>query len=153
MGKLAARIPAPTNRYELDYVGWTEDQARALRLRNHAGLDVENIAEEIESLGLSDKRAIGSHLAVILTHLLKWHYQPQQRSPGWSGSIDESRDQIEPLFESSPSLKAYPQAVLTAEYARARRNAARQTGLPISTFPPDCPFNLADVLASDWFPE
>ncbi len=153
MGKIAAKSTALKRGYELDFFAWTEDQARVLRSGAYAELDAGNVAEEIESLGISDKRAIGSHLAVVLTHLLKWQYQPKERSSGWSGSIDEARDQIERVLDGSPSLKTYPEVVLRAEYARARRRAAKQTGLPIRLFPSECPFTLAEILMSDWYPE
>ena len=59
--------------YEKDFYAWTVEQARLLRSGELSEIDVENIAEEIESMGRSERREIGNRLTVLLSHLLKWH--------------------------------------------------------------------------------
>jgi ribosomal protein L16/L10AE len=88
-----------------------------------------------------------------LLHLLKWQYQPQRRSDSWLDSITDARTQIELTLEDSPSLKSYPADQLEASYQRARRQAARQTGIEVSVFPDVCPYSLEVVLAENWLPE
>ena len=61
--------------YEVDFCAWSDEQSRRLRLLHIPGLDIENIAEEIESLSRRDKREIASRLRVLIVHLLKWRYQ------------------------------------------------------------------------------
>ena len=78
-------------KYDEDLYQWTIEQARALRDRATNALDYDNLAEEIESLGRSDKRDIESRLENLIIHLLKWRYQPEWRSPSWEASIDEAR--------------------------------------------------------------
>jgi hypothetical protein len=109
------------------------------------------ILEEIENN--SEKRAISSQLIRLLLHLLKWQYQPQRRSDSWLDSITDARTQIELTIKDSPSLKNYPQEQLTESYEKARRQAAKQTGLIISTFPEECLYDLELVLDEDWLPE
>ncbi|ACC84464.1 DUF29 family protein [Nostoc punctiforme] len=58
-------------------------------------VDVENLIEEVEGLGKSERRSIASQLTRLLLHLLKWQYQPQRRSDSWLDSITDSRTQIE----------------------------------------------------------
>ena len=65
--------------YEQDFYQWTQEQAALLREGAWHDLDVTNLAEEVESLGKSDRRALGSHLRNLVLHLLKWHYQPAGR--------------------------------------------------------------------------
>ena len=77
--------------YEKDFYAWTVEQARLLRSGELSAVDIENIAEEIESMGRSDRREIKSRLIVLLSHLLKWQMQPQMRSAGWSATIREQR--------------------------------------------------------------
>ena len=48
--------------YEEDFYAWTVEQARLLRSGDLSAIDIENIAEEIESMGRSDRRAIESRL-------------------------------------------------------------------------------------------
>ena len=64
---------------------WTQAQATALRDGKAQELDWANLAEEIESLGKSDRRALGSHLEGLVMHLLKWHYQPSGRATAIAG--------------------------------------------------------------------
>ncbi len=84
--------------YEKDFYAWTVEQARLLRAGELSALDVANIAEEIESLGRSDRRELGSRLTVLLLHLLKWRSQPDTRSKSWLATIREQRRQIEKLL-------------------------------------------------------
>jgi len=54
---------------------------------------------------------------------------------------------------SCPSLRSYPADQLKQSYQRARRQAAKQTEMPLEVFPEDCPYALALVLDEDWLPE
>lgn len=136
--------------YESDLYEWTKEQADALRRRAQNALDWDNLAEEIESLGTSQRSEIRSRLKVLLVHLLKWSHQPELRSAGWRGSIREARDQIEDVLDDNPSLRVYPAECLTKAYARARRRALDETGL--LSLPENCPWTIEDVLAEDFWP-
>ena len=139
-------------RYDADFHRWSEEQGRALRERRTTDVDWENVAEEIESLGRSDKRSIESNLGVVLLHLLKWRYQNEKRKAGWRSSIAEHRLRILKLINDSPSLQAYPAEVLAEEYSLARLKAADETGLTESGFPQACPFTIQQVLDPDFWP-
>lgn len=143
-----------TATYETDFYLWTQQQADLLRQGqfNRIDLDSENIAEEIESMGKRDRRAIGGYLQNVLMHLLKWRYQPERRGTSWRLSIRNGREQILDLLEESPSLKPQMGFVLQKEYPRARENAADETGLPLATFPDECPFSVEQI-TGDWWPE
>ena len=138
--------------YEEDFVAWLEDQAGRARRGEVEGLDLENIAEELEGLARSDRREIRSRLTVLLTHLLKCFVQPQKRSSSWLGTIAEQRDGIALLIEDSPSLRAYPAQILERSYPAARRHAARQMRLSESETPERCPFDIDAVLDPRWLP-
>jgi hypothetical protein len=147
------RSPSPVPLYEADFFRWTQEQGRVLREREPSEIDWENVAEEIETLGRTDKRSIEGNLNVILLHLLKWQYQPQQRKGGWNSSIFEHRDRVRRLLKDSPSLRTYPREVLAEEYAIARRKAAEEMGVAESVLPTLCPFSVEDVLDFDFLPE
>jgi hypothetical protein len=138
--------------YEEDFVAWLEDQAGRARRGEVEGLDLENIAEELEGLARSDRREIRSRLTALLTHLLKCFVQPQKRSSSWLGTIAEQRDGIAMLIEDSPSLRAYPAKIMERSYPAARRHAARQMRLSEKEFPERCPFNIDAVLDPRWLP-
>ena len=143
-----------TATYETDFYLWTQQQADLLRQAqfNRIDLDLGNIAEEIESMGKRDRRSISSYVQNVLLHLLKWRYQPEQRGATWRLSIENARDQILNLLDESPSLKSEIDAFATKEYQRALRNAAGETGLPLTTFPEQCPFTVEQIIG-DWWPD
>lgn len=144
--------PSPKS-YEADLNAWSADQAARLRRLKPDAIDWQNVAEEIESLGRSDKRAIGSDLKIVLEHLIKWRYQPDKRSESWRDSIEEHRDRIQRIVDDSPSLARVPAAILVAEYGKARRKALRDTKLAPAAIPAACPFPIGEVLDPDFFPE
>ena len=138
--------------YETDFHEWTAAQARALRGHRTAGLDWENLAEEIESLGHSEESEIESRMNVLLAHLLKWEFQPAGRGNSWRATIDEQRYRIARVIKRSPSLKHYPSAMIAEEYPNARLHASGETGLAESTFPVTCPYPIGHILDPDFFP-
>ena len=135
--------------YQSDFHQWTKDQADALRRRAANQLDYDNLAEEIEALGRSDRHEIDSRLEVLIVHLLKLAYQPAQASASWRGSVREARNRIADLIEESPSLHAYPADRLARAYARACIEAADQIGIAA---PETCPWPVKDVLAEEFWP-
>jgi Domain of unknown function DUF29 len=139
--------------YETDFYQWTQTQAAALRAKDWGALDVDNLAEEIESLGNEQRHAVRSHLRVLLWHGLKWAYQPDHRSTSWRTSILNARAEIADRLEDYPSLRPRVPALLASAYPRARRLAAAETGLPLATFPEVCPWPLEQVLDEDFWPE
>ena len=145
-------MPTPST-YETDFYLWTQQQAALLRQGQLQAVDVANLAEEIESMGKSDRRTLGSHLRNVLLHLLKWRYQSERRGASWESSIRNGRDEIEAILADSPSLVPQLPALLETEYRRSRRNAVSETGLPLATFPDQCPFAVEQVLNADYWPD
>ena len=94
--------------YEQDFVLWTEEQAAALRRAKDSNLplDWENLAEEIESLGRSDRRELRSQIRRILRHLFKVEASPAEGPrAGWRSTIRDARTEIEDVLSDSPSLR------------------------------------------------
>ena len=138
--------------YERDYYHWLQKTAQLLRDGDLAALDRLHLAEEIEDMGKSEKRAVESNLEIILMHLLKYKYQPDQRSNSWRFTILEHRDRLEKSFRDSPSLQSYFANIFTDCYDRARRKAAVETGLSLNTFPVLSPFTPEETLNLDFLP-
>jgi len=139
--------------YDADFHAWTRDQAARLRELRPNSLDWENIAEEIETLGRSQRREIRSRLVVLLAHLLKWSYQPEGQGNSWRASITLARQEIGKEISESPSLRRYPGEELAAQYAVARLKASGQTGLALDIFPEICPFTIEQVLDPAFWPD
>jgi Domain of unknown function DUF29 len=138
--------------YEQDFLLWLESTTELLRQQNFNELDLENLIEEMEDMGKSNKSAMRSNLMIVLLHLLKWKYQPDKRSNSWKSSIREHRIRIEEDFEDSPSLKNYSLEIVTKSYQNARKLAADQTGLDLAVFPTESPFSLTQILDPEFLP-
>jgi hypothetical protein len=139
--------------YDEDFYAWTVEQARLLRSGELSAIDAANIAEEVESMGRSDRRELQSRFVVLTLHLLKWRFQPSARSRSWSATIEEQRLQIEQVFAESPSLRPLAGGMLPQAYTMARARAIAETGLADGAFPTACPFPLDDVLSHSFLPE
>jgi hypothetical protein len=139
--------------YETDFYAWTQQQAQALRAKELAKLDLEHLAEEIESVGASDRRAIRHQLVRLVKHRLKWDHQPTRRTESWRDSMSDARLQIELVLADSHSLVGFLPEALAWAYPHARREAAKDTGLPPATFPEACPWSLEQLQDPDFVPE
>jgi len=139
--------------YDDDFFAWTQEQARLLRSGEFSQVDIENVAEELESMGRSDKREIESRLEVLLMHLLKWQLQVRMRSPSWAATIREQRRRIQKLLRESPSLRPIIGQLIPEAYVEGREKAASETGLAEATFPDVCPFAPEQILSEDFLPE
>ncbi|NJK67680.1 MAG: DUF29 domain-containing protein [Microcoleus sp. CSU_2_2] len=139
--------------YETDYLKWIETTLEKLRVRDYSNIDWENLIEEIEDMGRSERRSLESNLVVLLMHLLKWQFQPDKRSGSWKGSIAEHRRRIRKSLQDSPSLKPYLEAVFSECYSDAMEQASAETGLSIETFPQLCLYTAAEVLDPNFLPD
>ena len=146
-------IQIPGTAYDTDFMQWIDRTAELLRERKFDQLDIENLIEEVESLGRREKNALKSNLRILLIHLLKWQYQSHKRTSSWISTIAEHRNRIQDSLEDSPRLKNYCQEVFQKSYIAARKQASRETGLDIDTFPVVCPYTVNQVLDSDFWPE
>lgn len=139
--------------YEQDYNLWLEATAHLLREKKLDQIDYENLIEEIESMGRSDKRFLKSNLEQLLMHLLKWKYQSNKRTGTWERSIKEHRNRVLDNLEDSPSLKPYLDDIFVKCYQNARDYAASETRLSLATFPETCPFEIQQILNTRFFPD
>ena len=138
--------------YDQDTAAWAAANADLLRQRRFGELDVPHLIEELEDMGKSERRALESHLSVLLMHLLKWEHQPSMRSNSWKLSIENARQSIEDSIEDSPSLKPKLEddVFIARAYTKARRTAAIETGLALVNFPEQCPFSKQQLFESDF---
>ncbi|NJL40994.1 MAG: DUF29 domain-containing protein [Leptolyngbyaceae cyanobacterium RM2_2_4] len=139
--------------YQTDFVRWVETTVEQLRSQNYAAVDWENLIEEIEDMSRRERKSLKSNLIVILLHLLKWQYQPEAQSGSWRGSIREHRRRVNDDLKDSPSLIPYLQEVFAECYAYAREQAADEIGLPLETFPVECPYPAEQALNSEFLPK
>ena len=138
--------------YEQDFYAWTQQQAQLLRLGKLEELDLENLAEEIESLGKQQKQELRNRFGILIGHLLKWEYQPQLRGKSWSITIDLQREEILELVNENPSLKPYLEEAIAKAYKQAIALVVKETPLDKHDLPSQCPYSFAQVLDQDFYP-
>lgn len=139
--------------YERDFYTWAMRQAALLRERRFDELDVENVAEEIETLERSEARELRSSYRLLLMHLLKWRHQPKRRSRSWAGTIVRERQNAQLGLQENSGLKPLQVKLFAEAYLLARKEAEAETGLPLSTFPETCPYPLEQALDDDFWPD
>ena len=138
--------------YNQDYYQWIQETVKLLEQRNFQELDLDNLIEEIQDLARNEKQIIETNLIVVLKLLLKWQYQPEQRSGEIKASIRRHRYQIRDDLKVSPSLKTYLSEIWLESYQEARLQAADETESAIATFPEQCPYTIENILNTDYLP-
>jgi hypothetical protein len=138
--------------YENDIVAWAKEQAYLLRSGKLSAIDIEHIAEEIEDVGKSEQRELASRMAVLLSHLLKWQYQPGRQSSSWQRTIKEQRKAVLRRLKNTPSLKVSINDTewLEDAWGDADSMTIHETGM--DSFPEVCPWTIANMLSEDWLP-
>lgn len=149
---LPAKKKKETLEYEQDFYKWTIDQSKFLKKKEFSKLDIDNLIEEIESLGRSERRALESYFKVLLIHLLKIKYQPDYRTRSWDNSIKVSRYQINKLLKQNPKLKRELNVIIKDAYYLARLEAAIETSIDESIFPKECPWTVEECLDENFPP-
>ncbi len=140
-------------KYEQDFYGWTQEQAALLKAGRLNDLDIENLIEEVETMGRSEKRELESRLTVLLLHLLKWKYQEVRRGRSWELSIDEQRIQFLKTLKENPGLKPLLEEMKTDSYKLATIQASRETKISKNVFPTECPWSFEQITDDTFFPE
>jgi hypothetical protein len=168
-----------TDLYATDFAAWCLTTAELVRTGQWDAIDTEALAEELESLGKSERRALESHLEVLVLHLLKWQFQPDLRATGhsWYDTIVEQRNQIARLLRDNHTFRNHVPAILLDVYPSARQRAAIAMGAlgPLQPLPPTlvpergaldprdllrrsllpltCPWTAEQILDKDFWPE
>lgn len=152
MTTIQSTTTAITSLYDQDFYLWLQTTINVLKEGKFAEVDLENLLEELESMGRSDKNGLKSNLKVLLMHLLKYKYQSKKRTNSWRYTIIEHRQRLRDTFKTSPSLYRFFEDIFNESYQDARELAAGETGLSINEFPPESPFTVEEVLNPDFLP-
>ena len=142
--------------YEKDYYLWIEKTISLLENHQFSDLDLDNLIEEISSMGKSEKRSLESYLTRLLEHLLKlvyWESELEYNQRGWKNEIRNFRLRIQQIIEDSPSLKPYVSEIFSSCYQNARKLFLDLSGMAenLVGLAPIC--TIEQALNEDWFPE
>jgi len=147
--------------YEQDFHQWIEHHITLLRAGRLNEIDVEHLIEELEGMAGRDRNELLSRLKILIAYLLKWQFQLQQLTEkwkefdgrSWQRSIIEQRSEIADQLENIPSLKNHLNELVALAYPKAVKLSVKETQLPLSTFPRDCPYTVEQLLNDDFYPE
>lgn len=139
--------------YEEDFYRWAMTNARLLREGRFAEIDVSNIAEELESIGKSQKSELVNRLAILIAHLLKWHFQPERRGKSWRATIEEQRLRIAEHLAENPSLRPYLDQALEKAYRYAVLKVIKQTPFDKNDLPTGCPYSVDQIFEDQFWPD
>ena len=139
--------------YDQDFYAWSNQQAALLRAGKLSQADIENIAEEIESMGKSEKKELVSRLRVLMLHLMKWQFQPEGRGSSWQRTIKVQRVDLQAHMLQNPSLEAQLPVSIASAYEGAVIEAADETGLPEERFPSLCPYSYDQMMDPGFWPD
>jgi hypothetical protein len=127
---------------QTDYALWIEETINLLKEQNYHSVDWEDLIEEIESLGRSQKRELRNRLITMLEHCLKLCYSDYtQDYRGWTETIKRSQRELKGLLEDSPSLKQYWDEIFIECYINALAILRENSDYQSFSFPDDCPFS------------
>lgn len=138
--------------YEKDFYAWILHNAALLRAGKLAEIDVEHVAEELESMGKSEQRELLNRLALLISHLLKWEFQPQRRGNSWRATINHQRVKLKKLLGESPSLKYELSTKILEAYEDGVFFASQETHLPQEDFPQEVNYTQEELLDDTFFP-
>jgi len=139
--------------YDVDFYAWIQQRANVLKAGDFDRLDMDNLIDEIESMGKSEKRELESRLEVLLTHLLKWQFQPDFRGKSWQLMIKDRRKRITKHLKENPSLKSVIPETYVEMYDYAVTAAAKETGLDESIFPAECLWTFDQAMDASFWPD
>ena len=117
--------------YDSDPHAWSLAQASALRRRDFAAVDWDNVIEEISDVGERHRDTWTSLCANVIRHLLKIEHHHQARTSTlekWEQEIQNFRDQMVTTIVRNPSLQSKYAVMFADAWREARRRASRELG-------------------------
>ena len=138
--------------YAVDFYAWADEQAELARQRSANRLDWDHVAEELDGLATDQEWQLYNRYVVLLTHLLKWMFQNERAGASLALTIRNQRKDIAKQFRKAPSLKSADAEEFADAYETARGEAAKQTSLPLDTFPVEPPFTSEQTRDLDFWP-
>lgn len=145
----------PASLYNTDYQLWLNQTVEQLRSHDFSSIDLDNLIDEIESLGKSDKRAVSSYLMRLCEHFLKIQYWESERESyfrGWKLEVTNFRLQIQAILKDSPSLKTYLNNTFLFNYRNGRKLFLDASDLNPNLISEEPPFTLAQALDENYLP-
>ena len=138
--------------YDRDFYAWASEQAAMLRAGRLPAADIENIAEEIESICGREKGEMRRRLQTLLLTLLRRQHLPERRNDTGRGDVLRQRRELAHCVADSPSLRPWLAGIVEDSYQSAVLQAEVDDGLPATALPAACPWTFDQITAADFWP-
>ena len=135
--------------YHQDLNLWRQKIITAIQNRKLENMDWDNLIEEINDMGASEKRALRSYTKRLIEHILKlkyWESEREYNQRGWKKEVVNFREEIKSILQESPSLNSYLQQNYLDWYQKSVK-AMRQE----FTIPDDNLVDLEIIITDDYF--
>lgn len=135
--------------YETDFNLWIEQTKSAIQARNFKAVDWDNLLEEIDDMGKSQKRSLESYLELLVAHILKlqyWHKERDRNYKHWKVEVVNFRNRINRLLKQNPSFNQYMQSVYPEVFADAVESWQIEFDIPQDSF-----IELEQIMQKDFF--
>ena len=139
--------------HDEDFHGWAMANASLLKQGKIGEADMEYIIEELEEMVSSNECQLINRLAILIAHLLKWHFQPDFRGRSWSGTIEEQRQKIERLIKKNPSLKSKIIEAVEDGFSDSKSIIKKETPIDLKLLPTTCPYTFEQIMDDAFYPE
>ncbi len=95
--------------YDYDYNFWIEAIKKKIKEKDYENMDWDNLIEEIDDMGKSQRRSLESYLERLIAHVLKlryWTAEKENNSKHWKVEIINFRRRIKRLLKQNPSFNS-----------------------------------------------
>lgn len=135
--------------YARDFNLWIEQIKQRIQARNFDNMDWENLLEEIDDMGNSQKRSLESYIELLVAHILKlkyWESEKNRNYKHWKVEVSNFRNRINRLLKQNPSYKKYMAEVYPDIFQDAVKSWRIEFDIPDNSF-----IELDRVMQEDYF--
>ena len=171
---IVEQAPKANGLYDRDFYSWAVEQSEAMRRRDLAAIDWDNVIEEIEALARAERKLLKTLCVRTMEHMLKIeHYREasDKTLKYWMREIGNFRKQMAEIIKENPGLKGHYRTIFAeawengrsdaveglAEYDQDNAEKAGKTAPKRSkaerererALPGECPYLIEEIIAFD----
>ncbi|MEM8830996.1 MAG: DUF29 domain-containing protein [Cyanobacteria bacterium P01_G01_bin.19] len=135
--------------HERDFNLWVEGIKEAIQNRDFENMDWDNLLDEIDDMGKSEKRSLDSYMQRLIEHILKlkyWDVERERCAKGWMQEVTNFRNRIKRILKKNPSLRNYLKAEYIDIYQDAIATMSFDFDIPENSF-----VKIEEIMDKDYF--
>ena len=135
--------------HDRDFNLWIEEIKQAIAHRDFENMDWDNLFDEIDDMGKSEKRSLESYLEQLIAHLLKlshWESEKERNYRHWKAEVINFRNRINRLLKRNPSFKKYMEEVYPEIFEDVLKSSQAEFEIRSDSF-----IDLKQAMNEDYF--